>query len=107
MHTQHAAANVLLTPTQGDFRWFLALSVFWSLYNMIPPSLFIFYLFKSDGLFEDYVSFCYVASFILGVGGIACTWLVPGACLRCCTRLPLVCTCTGWHGCFVRCVAGR
>ena len=28
-------------------------------------------------MFEDYVSFCYVASFLLGVGGIACTWLVP------------------------------
>lgn len=44
---------------------------------MIPPSLFIFYLFKSDGVFEDYCSFCFVASFLLGIGGIICTWLVP------------------------------
>ena len=62
---------------QGELRWFLALSIFWALYNMIPPSLFIFYLFKSDGVFEDYCSFCFVASFILGIGGIICTWLVP------------------------------
>lgn len=44
---------------------------------MIPPSLFLFYLFKSDGIFEDYCSFCFVTSFILGIGGIICTWLVP------------------------------
>lgn len=44
---------------------------------MIPPSLFLFYLFKSDGIFEDYCSFCFVASFLLGIGGIICTWLVP------------------------------
>jgi hypothetical protein len=44
---------------------------------MIPPSLFLFYLFKSDGIFEDYCSFCFVTSFIMGIGGIICTWLVP------------------------------
>lgn len=62
---------------QGEVRWFLALSIFWALYNMIPPSLFIFYLFKSDGIFEDFCSFCFVTSFLLGIGGIICTWLVP------------------------------
>lgn len=67
--------------TQGELRWFLALSIFWALYNMIPPSLFLFYLFKSDGIFEDYCSFCFVASFLLGIGGIVCTWLVPGGCV--------------------------
>lgn len=74
LHVHPAPAPLSL---QGEFRWFLALSIFWSLYNMIPPSLFIFYLFKSDGIFEDFCSFCYVASFILGIGGIVCTWLVP------------------------------
>jgi hypothetical protein len=44
---------------------------------MIPPSLFLFYLFKNDGIFEDYCSFCFITSFILGIGGIICTWLVP------------------------------
>jgi hypothetical protein len=68
---------VLFRVAQGEFRWFLALSIFWALYNMIPPSLFIFYLFKSDGIFEDYCSFCFITSFILGIGGIVCTWLVP------------------------------
>eukprot|EP00879_Flechtneria_rotunda_P009977 GHRR01010433.1.p1 GENE.GHRR01010433.1~~GHRR01010433.1.p1 ORF type:complete len:1225 (+),score=296.26 GHRR01010433.1:1011-4685(+) len=62
---------------QGDFRWFLALSIFWSIYNMIPPALFIFYIYDMDHLFGDFCSFCFVLSFLMAVGGIICTWLVP------------------------------
>eukprot|EP00878_Enallax_costatus_P000276 GHUV01000347.1.p1 GENE.GHUV01000347.1~~GHUV01000347.1.p1 ORF type:complete len:1266 (+),score=343.56 GHUV01000347.1:286-4083(+) len=62
---------------QGDFRWFLALSIFWSVYNMIPPALFIFYCYNKGQLFEDFCSFCMTLSFIVGIGGIVCTWLVP------------------------------
>jgi hypothetical protein len=63
---------------QGQFRFFLALSIFWALYNMIPPALFIFYCYNKGRLFEDFCSFCITASFILGIGGTICTWLVPG-----------------------------
>jgi hypothetical protein len=63
---------------QGDFRWFLALSIFWSIYNMIPPALFIFYCYNKGQLFEDFCSFCMALSFAMGIGGIVCTWLVPG-----------------------------
>lgn len=63
---------------QGDFRWFLALSIFWAIYNMIPPALFIFYCYNKGQLFEDFCSFCMVLSFLMGIGGILCTWLVPG-----------------------------
>jgi hypothetical protein len=70
---------------QGDFRWFLALSIFWSIYNMIPPALFIFYCYNKGQLFEDFCSFCMTLSFLMGIGGIVCTWLVPGAWL-----------CDGW-----------
>jgi hypothetical protein len=66
---------------QGDFRWFLALSIFWSIYNMIPPALFIFYCYNKGQLFEDFCSFCMTLSFMVGIGGIVCTWLVPGGCL--------------------------
>jgi hypothetical protein len=65
---------------QGDFRWFLALSIFWSIYNMIPPALFIFYCYNKGQLFEDFCSFCMTLSFLVGIGGIVCTWLVPGGC---------------------------
>eukprot|EP00882_Tetradesmus_deserticola_P016806 GHRQ01017971.1.p1 GENE.GHRQ01017971.1~~GHRQ01017971.1.p1 ORF type:complete len:225 (+),score=95.27 GHRQ01017971.1:213-887(+) len=65
---------------QGDFRWFLALSIFWSVYNMIPPALFIFYCYNKGQLFEDFCSFCMTLSFMVGIGGIVCTWLVPGGC---------------------------
>jgi hypothetical protein len=63
---------------QGQFRFFLALSIFWALYNMIPPALFIFYCYNKGRLFEDFCSFCITASFLLGIGGTICTWLVPG-----------------------------
>lgn len=69
---------------QGDFRWFLALSIFWSIYNMIPPALFIFYCYNKGQIFEDFCSFCMTLSFMVGIGGIVCTWLVPGAHVCCC-----------------------
>ena len=87
---------------QGDFRWFLALSIFWAIYNMIPPALFIFYCYNKGQLFEDFCSFCMTLSFLMGIGGIVCTWLVPGAsvCWLCwvlcgglCTWLCIVCLC--------------
>lgn len=65
---------------QGQFRFFLALSIFWALYNMIPPALFIFYCYNKGQLFEDFCSFCMTLSFMVGIGGIVCTWLVPGGC---------------------------
>ena len=72
---------------QGDFRWFLALSIFWACYNMIPPALFIFYCYNKGQLFEDFCSFCMVLSFLMGIGGIVCTWLVPGGCaVRSCSQ---------------------
>ena len=77
LHAHHQNMCVGCLCLQGELRWFLALSIFWALYNMIPPSLFLFYLFKSDGIFEDYCSLCFVTSFLLGIGGIVCTWLVP------------------------------
>jgi len=74
--------RLVLTPPpgtrlQGDFRWYLMLSIFWSVYNMIPPSLFIFYCYNKGQMFEDFCSFCLTLSFIMGIGGITCTWLVP------------------------------
>jgi hypothetical protein len=32
---------------------------------------------KSLELFEDFCTFAFVLSFVMAVGGIACTWLVP------------------------------
>jgi hypothetical protein len=63
---------------QGDFRWFLALSILWAIYNMIPPALFIFYCYNKGQVFEDFCTFCMVLSFCMAIGGIICTWLVPG-----------------------------
>jgi hypothetical protein len=46
---------------QGDFRWYLMLSIFWALYNMVPPSLFLFYCVKRGRTFEEFCSFCFVS----------------------------------------------
>ncbi|GBF97993.1 six-hairpin glycosidase [Raphidocelis subcapitata] len=62
---------------QGDFKFYLMLSVFWAVYNMIPPSLFIFYCYQKGHLFEDFCSFCLTLSFLVAIAGILCTWLVP------------------------------
>ncbi|WIA15640.1 hypothetical protein OEZ85_002267 [Tetradesmus obliquus] len=79
---------------QGEVRWFLLLSVFWAIHNMIPPALFLRYIYmdvdppaaegddpkpkqKSLELFEDFCSFAFALSFAMAVGGVACTWLVP------------------------------
>jgi hypothetical protein len=62
---------------QGDFKFYLMLSIFWSIYNMIPPSLFIFYCYNKGQLFEDFCSFCMTLSFLVACGGVICTWLVP------------------------------
>lgn len=62
---------------QGDFRWYLMLSIFWAFYNAIPPSLFIFYCYNKGQLFEDFCSFCLTVSYLMAIGGIICTWLVP------------------------------
>jgi hypothetical protein len=60
----------------------------------IPPALFLRYIYmdveppaaegddpkpkqKSLELFEDFCTFAFVLSFVMAVGGIACTWLVP------------------------------
>ena len=53
------------------------LSIFWSVYNMLPPSLFIFYCYQKGQIFEDFCSFCMTVSFLVAIGGITCTWLVP------------------------------
>lgn len=53
------------------------LSIFWAVYNMIPPSLFIFYCYQKGQIFEDFCSFCLTLSFLVAMGGIICTWLVP------------------------------
>jgi len=66
---------------QGDFKFYLMLSIFWSIYNMIPPALFIFYCYNKGQLFEDFCSFCMVLSFLMGIGGIVCTLLLHGAVL--------------------------
>lgn len=63
---------------QGDFKWYLALSIFWAIYNMIPPALFIWYIYDNRTGLENFASFCFVLSYIVGICGIACTWLVPG-----------------------------
>ena len=78
---------------QGDFKFYLMLSVFWAVYNMIPPSLFIFYCYQKGHLFEDFCSFCLTLSYLVAIAGILCTWLVPddynmsqvrgGGCGRC------------------------
>ncbi|KIZ03555.1 hypothetical protein MNEG_4408 [Monoraphidium neglectum] len=62
---------------QGDFKFYLMLSVFWAVYNMIPPSLFIFYCYQKGHLFEDFCSFCLTLSYLVAMAGILCTWLVP------------------------------
>jgi endoglucanase len=62
---------------QGDFKFYLMLSVFWAVYNMIPPSLFIFYCYQKGHLFEDFCSFCLTLSYLVAIAGILCTWLVP------------------------------
>jgi len=53
------------------------LSIFWAFYNAIPPSLFIFYCFNKGQIFEDFCSFCLTVSYLMAIGGIICTWLVP------------------------------
>jgi hypothetical protein len=62
---------------QGELRWFLALSIFWAVYNMLPPALFLFYIYENGVYLENFCSFAFVLSFMMGIGGIACTWLVP------------------------------
>jgi endoglucanase len=62
---------------QGDFRWYLLLSIFWAIYNMVPPSLFLFYCMKRGRTFEEFCSFCFVLAFLVAFGGLACAWLVP------------------------------
>lgn len=62
---------------QGDFKFYLMLSVFWSVYNLIPPALFIFYCYQKGHLFEDFCSFCLTLSYLVAIAGMLCTWLVP------------------------------
>lgn len=62
---------------QGDFRFYLLLSVCWAVYNMIPPALFIFYIHNKGRVFEEFCSFCLVTSFTLAILSISCLWLVP------------------------------
>jgi hypothetical protein len=45
---------------QGDFRWYLLLSIFWAIYNMVPPAMFLFYCVKRGRTFEEFCSFCFV-----------------------------------------------
>jgi hypothetical protein len=66
----------------------------WHVCPQIPPALFLRYIYmdvdppaaegddpkpkqKSLELFEDFCTFAFVLSFVMAVGGIACTWLVP------------------------------
>ena len=62
---------------QGDFKFYLMLSIFWAVYNMLPPSLFLFYCYQKGHLFEDFCSFCLTLSYLVAIAGILCTWLVP------------------------------
>lgn len=62
---------------QGDFRWYLLLSVFWAIYNIIAPCLFLFYIFKKGRVLEDFCSTLMLLGTLVAVGGLVCLWLVP------------------------------
>ena len=38
--------------SEGNFRWYLMLSVFWAIYNMMPPALFICFCIKKGELYS-------------------------------------------------------